>query len=145
MCQDSCRSSLILSQRFPLFGDTSDTQDYNSKFFFLFTGVYGTAVHLPGFSELTIGSGMSQNSSTLCVFSESSELYPENVRNVFQLIEEFVPRCDDLDEYWTFLVSIMSLSFIGLLVSIVGILTNCITPCVEDQYEQVWRPKTPDV
>ena len=88
---------------------------------------------------------MSQNSSTLCVFSESSELYPENVRNVFQPIEEFVPSCDDLDEYWTFLVSIMSLSFIGLLVSIVGILTNCITPCVEDQYEQVWRPKTPDV
>ncbi len=108
------------------------------------SGAYGTAVHLSEYDNLlSTSSGGGQ--MTACIFSDSSSLYTTNVKNFFSPIEELIPDCNDLNEYWTYLVAIMSLSFIGLIVSIVGIFSNCITPCVEDYYQHSWKPGTTDV
>ena len=107
-------------------------------------GVYGTAVHLPQFSELlTTGSGGNQEIN--CIFSEDSTLFGSEARRFLSPIEEYVPSCNELNEFWTYLVALMSLSFIGLVVSIVGIISNCITPCVEDHYQHSWKPGNSDV
>lgn len=113
----------------------------------LYVGIYGTAVHLPKYSSLLVDSGSGDSQDIACIFSDSSTLYGENVRMIFSPIEEYIGSCNDLNDYWTYLVAIMSLCFIGLLVSVVGIITNCITPCVEDRYQHSWKPSSsiPDV
>ncbi len=105
--------------------------------------MYGTAVHLPQFSEL-LDTSSGGGQEIRCIFSEDSVLFGDNVRAVLSPIEEYVPSCNDLNDYWTYLIAIMSLSFIGLVVSIVGIISNCITPCVEDHYQHSWKPGNDD-
>lgn len=111
---------------------------------FLFAGLYGTSVHLTGFDLLTDmplgGSGSGQTSTTRCIFADSSPLYSSNFRTALSPLDTIVPSCEDLENVWTYLVANMSLCFIGLLVSMVAIVTNCITPCLEESYSKTWRP-----
>ena len=116
---------------------------------FITLGLYGTAVHLPSYNTLInispqTGSGSGVTNSISCIFSENSRLYPENVRLAFRPFEDYIPSCNDLNNYWTYLIGIMSLCFIAIVISFVAVITNCITPCVEDRYSNVWRPKTPE-
>ena len=102
------------------------------------TGLYGTSVQLDGFDDLQgLGSG-----GGMCIFSESSPLYSEQFRNTFRPIDGLVGSCEDLGGYWEYLVALMSLSVMGLLVSAVAIVSNCITPCCADRYEEKWAPST---
>lgn len=115
-------------------------------------GLYGTAVHLPNFNALVestiIGSGNHANATTntiRCIFSEDAGLYNERFRVVMNSLDTVVPSCDDLNDYWTYLVANMSLCFLGFLVSMVAMFGNCITPCVEDNYTKTktFRPDSP--
>ncbi|XP_003382524.1 PREDICTED: uncharacterized protein LOC100634672 [Amphimedon queenslandica] len=115
----------------------------------IISGLYGTAVHLPNFNSLidstVTGSGSNANSTNTirCIFSEDSELYSDNFRIVMNSLDTIIPSCDDLSDYWTYLIAIMSLCFIGTLVSLVALIVNCITPCVEDSYTKTYRPDSP--
>lgn len=78
-----------------------------------------------------------------CIFSETSPLYTESFRSSMRPLDRLVPSCEDLESYWKHLVSLMSLSIMGLLVSFVAIVINCVTPCVEDREDSIaWYPKT---
>lgn len=79
----------------------------------------------------------------LCIFSDDSPLYSENFRTSMEPLDRLVPSCEDLEAYWKHLVSLMSLNIMGLFVSVVAIVINCITPCVEDRQDSIaWYPKT---
>ena len=74
-------------------------------------------------------------SNDTCIFDEDSMLYAEDFRNAFRPIDSLINSCDDLEEYWKYLVSIFSLAFIGMVVSILAIISNCVAPCVEERIE----------
>jgi hypothetical protein len=57
-------------------------------------------------------------------------------------VDGLVNSCEDLDDYWKILISIMSLSIVGFLVSILAITSDCVTPCVEENYENRKLRKT---
>jgi len=80
-----------------------------------------------------------------CIFFNGSNLYSVEFSNAFRPVDAIVGSCRDLADYWEFLISIMSLSFMGLLISVIAIITNCITPCVEDRYDSEWSPGKTDV
>jgi len=110
------------------------------------TGLYGTAVQLSGYDEFELrreqdGSGAVDR----CIFFNGSNLYSVEFSNAFRPVDAIVGSCRDLADNWEFLISIMSLSFMGLLISIIAIITNCITPCVEDRYDSEWSPGKTDV
>ena len=71
-----------------------------------------------------------------CIFDPSSNLYGDNFRNTFEVLDGLVPSCEDLDATWKYLISIMSLSFVGFLISILAIFSDCVTPCVEEKFER---------
>lgn len=78
-----------------------------------------------------------------CIFADDSPLYSSSFRNSMQPLDRLVPSCEDLESHWKHLISLMSLNCMGLLISVVSILLNCITPCVEDRLdENTWYPKT---
>ena len=78
-----------------------------------------------------------------CIFAEDSPLYSESFRSSMEPLDRLVPSCEDLESFWKHLVSLMSLSIMGLLVSLVAIVINCVTPCVEDRQDSIsWYPKT---
>lgn len=106
-------------------------------------GLYGTAIYLPTYNSLTVA-GSGSGSNILCIFSQQSQLYSDEFRIIFRPLDSYVPSCNDLSEYWTYLIAIMSLCFVGCVISVVAIFTNCITPCVEDRYSHSWRAKTPE-
>ena len=112
-------------------------------------GLYGVSVLLPGYDTLLISGGDVVNTTITngttvvpCILSQNSRLFPENIRTVIQPLDDFVPNCSQLAHYWTFLVANMSLCFLGLLLSVVAIFTNCATPCLEDRYQRKWSPQT---
>jgi len=110
------------------------------------TGLYGTAVQLSGYDEFELrreqdGSGAVDR----CIFFNGSNLYSVEFSNAFRPVDAIVGSCRDLADNWEFLISIMSLSFMGLLISVIAIITNCITPCVEDRYDSEWSPGKTDV
>ena len=74
------------------------------------------------------------NSTTECIFAANSPLYTPEFRNTFRPIDGLVNSCENLLDYWEYLISLMSLSFMGLLMSVIAITSNCITPCVEERY-----------
>lgn len=77
-----------------------------------------------------------------CIFSEDSPLYSESFRSSLESLDNLVPSCEDLEVYWKHLISLMSLNVLGLLVSVIAVVTNCLTPCIEDRRDAVWTPKT---
>ena len=79
-----------------------------------------------------------------CIFASNSPLFSENFRNTFRSLDGLVESCKDLDAYWKYLISIMSLSFIGFIVSIFAVISDCIAPCMEEKYEKP-RPRTADI
>ncbi|CAI8017584.1 hypothetical protein GBAR_LOCUS10664 [Geodia barretti] len=106
------------------------------------TGIYGTSVQLDNYDQLQVleGSGGSEGD---CIFADGSPLYSESFRSSMEPLDRLVPSCEDLESYWKHLVSLMSLSIMGLLVSLVAIVINCVTPCVEDRADSItWYPKT---
>lgn len=112
-------------------------------------GLYGVSVLLPGFNSLFISGGGTVNGSITngttvvsCIFSRGSPLVSEDIRTVLQPLDDFVPDCSQLVQYWTYLVSNMSLCFLGFVLSVVAAITNCATPCLEDRYQSKWSPKT---
>jgi hypothetical protein len=106
-------------------------------------GLYGTSVHLPTFADLiTPGQNGSNTSTIQCIFSDGSQLYSNDFRMVFAVIDDQVTNCSDLNTYWSYLIALMSLCFVGMVISIIAIFTNCITPCVEDRYANTWEPKS---
>lgn len=60
-------------------------------------------------------------------------------------MDGLVNSCEDLDEFWKYLISIMSLSFVGFLVSILAIISDCAAPCVEERYDNKKLKSTSDV
>lgn len=106
------------------------------------TGLYGTAVHLDEFNLLTANTTQPGSEADRCIFDETSPLYTESFRDAFRPIDSLVPSCEDLETHWPFLIALLSLSFMGLLVSLIAIVSNCITPCVEDEYGQDGSNKT---
>ena len=104
--------------------------------------LYGVIIHVPAYTD-TINDIDPAINSSLCIFAPDVNFYTGTVQEVFQPIDDTITSCEELNEYWTYLVSNMSLCFVALLVTIVGIIANCITPCVEDRYEGAWRPKSP--
>ncbi|KAL5505124.1 hypothetical protein EMCRGX_G006505 [Ephydatia muelleri] len=98
------------------------------------TGLYGSAVHLPRFSEFR-----SINTTTSCIFAENSPLYTDKVRQDLRSLDSLVYSCVDLEPFWKYLISIMSLCFMGLVLSVITIVTDCTTPCCEDEYRKTWE------
>lgn len=97
------------------------------------TGLYGTAVQLPEFQDFLIVQRMSADNST-CIFNADSPLYTQGFRDTFRPVDSLVDSCEDLDQFWTYLVGLMSLSFIGFVVSLIAIFSDCIAPCAEEKY-----------
>ena len=80
-----------------------------------------------------------------CIFTENAEVYSEGFRDTLEVIDQFVPSCDDLADFWTYLIANMSLCFLGLLVSMVALIANCLTPCIEERYGYMfWSPENKD-
>jgi hypothetical protein len=107
------------------------------------TGLYGTAVQLDNFDQLRVTEGSGDEGGD-CIFSDDSRLYSSGFRSTMEPLDRLVPSCEDLDSYWKHLISLMSLSCMGLLVSVVALVMNCVTPCVEDRQDSNsrWYPKT---
>ena len=72
-----------------------------------------------------------------CIFSEDSPLYSDSFRAAMCSLDSLVPSCEDLESHWKHLVSLMSLATMGLLVSLVAIMVNCVIPYVEDSRDNV--------
>lgn len=100
------------------------------------TGLYGSAVHLPGYTTLR-----SLNTTT-CIFSDPSTLYSDKVRQDLRSLDSLVNSCVDLEPFWKYLISLMSLCFMGLVLSVIAIVTDCTTPCCEDEYRKKWEVKS---
>ena len=78
-----------------------------------------------------------------CIFAEDSSLYSESFRSSMELLDCLVLSCEDLESFWKHLISLMSLSIMGLLVSLVAIVINFVTLCVEDRQDSIsWNPRT---
>ena len=78
-----------------------------------------------------------------CIFSDDSPLYTSSFRSSMQHLDKLVPSCEDLESHWKYLITLMSLSAMGLFISLVSIVMNCVTPCVEDRTDKnAWYPKT---
>ncbi len=69
-------------------------------------------------------------SNDTCIFDSRSPLYTANIRDSFLSVDNLVSSCEDLDEFWRHLIVIMSLSIVGLLVSLLAIISDCVTPCM---------------
>lgn len=72
--------------------------------------------------------------NSTCIFNADSPLYTQGFRDTFRPVDSLVNSCEDLDQFWTYLIGLMSLSFIGFVVSLVAIFSDCIAPCAEEKY-----------
>jgi len=50
-------------------------------------------------------------------------------------IDALVSSCADLATTWSFLVVIMTLCVVGVIISLVAIISDCAAPCAEEKYE----------
>ena len=71
-----------------------------------------------------------------CIFAPNSPLYTESFRNAFLSVDGLITSCQDLSGYWKYLIGIMTLSFVGLVVSVLAIISDCVAPCMEEKYEK---------
>ena len=94
-------------------------------------------------SDLSLSLSPSGGDNSTCIFSSDSPLYTSGFRETFRPVDSLIDNCEDLDQFWTYLVGLMSLSFIGFVVSLIAIFSDCITPCAEEKYNpqdrtEVW-------
>ena len=87
-------------------------------------------LHLPTIPS----SPVETNNGTDCIFAVNSPLYTPGFRNAFRPIDGLIDSCENLLDFWEYLISLMSLSFMGLLISFIAIISNCVTPCLEERY-----------
>ncbi len=78
----------------------------------------------------------SPTDNNTCVFAPASPLYTPSLRDTLAPIDTLVISCADLSDYWTYLIGLMSLCFVGFVLSGVSIISNCVVPCVEGRYEK---------
>ena len=74
--------------------------------------------------------------NSTCVFAPDSPLYTSSLRDTLSPVDTLVTSCADLGDYWTYLIGLMSLSFVGFVLSAVAIISNCIVPCLEGRYQK---------
>lgn len=74
--------------------------------------------------------------NTTCIFADGSPLYTAQLSEALRPIDSLVTSCVDLADYWTYLIGLMSLCFVGFILSGVAIISNCIVPCVEGEYDK---------
>ena len=100
----------------------------------IITTLYSTATRLPRYAQLqTIGPN---NTVGDCLFSQNSPLYNEDIRSSLQGFNDLVSDCRDLSDWWKQLLAIACLCFVGTMVSFVGAVSNCATPCLEEEYKK---------
>ena len=87
-------------------------------------------LHLPTLPSPPVAT----NNGTDCIFAVNSPLYTPGFRNAFRPIDGLIGSCENLLDFWEYLISLMSLSFMGLLISFIAIISNCVTPCLEERY-----------
>lgn len=98
------------------------------------TALYSTATRLPEYALLeTTGPN---NTIGDCLFSQNSPLYNEDLRSSLRGFDDLVSDCRDLSDWWKELLAISSLCFVAAIVSFVGAVNNCATPCFEQQYKK---------
>ena len=74
--------------------------------------------------------------NSTCLFDPGSPLYTQELRETLRPIDSLVLSCADLAEFWTYLIGLMSLCFVGFVISVISIISNCVVPCVEGRYEK---------
>ena len=100
----------------------------------IITTLYSTATRLPAYTELqTTGPN---NTVGDCLFSQNSPLYNGGIRSSLRGFNDLVSDCRDLSDWWKELLAIGCLCFAGAMVSLVGAVSNCATPCLEQQYKK---------
>jgi len=98
------------------------------------TALYSTATRLPEYDDLeTTGFN---NTAGDCLFSQDSPLYSDGFRDTFSGLNNLVSDCRDLSDWWRELLAIACLCLVAALVSFVGSVSNCTTPCLEQQYHK---------
>lgn len=98
------------------------------------TAIYSTATRLPEYDELqTTGPN---NTIGDCLFSQNSPLYNSGFRSALRGFDDLVSDCRDLSDWWEELLAIAILCLVAAMVSIVGAVSNCATPCLEGQYKK---------
>lgn len=98
------------------------------------TALYSTATRLPEYDNLqTMGFN---NTAGDCLFSQDSPLYSDGFRDTFSGLNNLVSDCRDLSDWWKELLAIACLCLVAALVSFVGSVSNCATPCLEQQYHK---------
>lgn len=98
------------------------------------TALYSTATRLPGYDELQTSGP--NNTVGDCLFSQNSPLYNEGFRSALRGFDDLVSDCRDLADWWKELLAIASLCLVAAIVSFVGAVSNCATPCLEEQYKK---------
>ena len=100
----------------------------------LITTLYSTATRLPAYAQLrTIGAN---NTVGDCLFSQDSPLFNEGIRSNLRGLNDLVSDCRDLSDWWKELLAIACLCFLAAMISFVGTVSNCATPCFEEQYKK---------
>jgi len=74
--------------------------------------------------------------NSTCLFDTESPLYSQQLRDALRPVDSLVSDCSELEEYWMYLIGLMSLCFVGFILSIVSLLSNCVVPCVESRYDK---------
>lgn len=98
------------------------------------TTLYSTATRLPEYDKLqTTGPN---NTIGDCLFSQNSPLYNKGFRSSLRGLDDLVSDCRDLSDWWKELLAIASLCLAAAMISFVGVVSNCATPCLEEQYKK---------
>jgi len=98
------------------------------------TALYSIATRLPQYNDLET-TGLN-NTAGDCLFSQDSPLYSDGFRDTFSGLNNLVSDCRDLSDWWRELLAIACLCLVAALVSFVGSVSNCATPCLEQQYHK---------
>ena len=100
-------------------------------------------MHVRKLCQTSLSLSLSGGDNSTCIFSSNYPLYTSGFREMFRPVDSLIDSCEDLDQSWTYLVGLMSLSFIGFVVSLIAIFSGCITLCAEEKYNpqdrtEVW-------
>jgi len=100
----------------------------------IITTLYSTATRLPNYDQLeTAGPNGTVGD---CLFSPNSPLYSDGFRSTLRGFNDLVSDCRDLSDWWKELLAIGSLCLLAAMVSFVGAVSNCATPCLEEHYKK---------
>lgn len=108
---------------------------FASVFAVLVTGTYGIASQLPAYQNFSATIVMDNVTvPNGCIFAVHSPVFNSGVRDTLRPLESAVFDCTQLLESWPFILSLFILNFLGLILSLVALITNICTPCIEDRY-----------